>query len=130
MATTQDPDFGWKPSGRPQSTIAQNFMSELDDLFKIDGGLDLLDKNVHQKKQAVTDHTQQLEALEARLKETEERLKEVQTSPPRRKDSQRRTPRQDTFHNDDKARLRQNAAGVHNTADRPPTAQSTAEGRA
>jgi hypothetical protein len=24
-------------------------MSELDDLFKIDGGLDLLDKNVHQK---------------------------------------------------------------------------------
>lgn len=96
----------------------------------------------------MTDHTQQLEALEARLKETEERLKEVQNSPPRRKDSQRRTPRQDTFHNDDKARSRQNPAGMRNTAgaspespasansteyvlvDRPPTAQSTAEGRA
>jgi hypothetical protein len=44
-----DPDFGWKPSNRPQSTVARNFMSELDDLFRLDGGIDTLDKTVHQK---------------------------------------------------------------------------------
>jgi hypothetical protein len=33
----------------PCSTVALNFMSELDDLFKMDGGLDMLDKTVHQK---------------------------------------------------------------------------------
>jgi hypothetical protein len=31
------------------STVALNFMSELDDLFKLDGDLDSLDKTVHQK---------------------------------------------------------------------------------
>jgi len=31
-------------------------MSELDDLFKLDGGLDLLDKNVHQKYGASNPH--------------------------------------------------------------------------
>jgi hypothetical protein len=44
-----DPDFGWKPNKRPQSTVARNFMSELDDLFRLDGGIDVLDKTVHQK---------------------------------------------------------------------------------
>ena len=66
------PDQGWKPNNRPQSyvpggfpptprleprpthqlpprTIALNFMTELDDLFRLDGGIDVLDKNVHQK---------------------------------------------------------------------------------
>jgi hypothetical protein len=31
-------------------------MSELDDLFKLDGGLDLLDKTVHQKYAASQRH--------------------------------------------------------------------------
>ncbi|KAF2708477.1 hypothetical protein K504DRAFT_308103 [Pleomassaria siparia CBS 279.74] len=98
-------DREWKPSGRPQSTIAKNFMSELDDLFKLDGGLDLLDKNVHQKKQAVTTHTQELEALEARLRATEERLKQAKSSPPSHKDSQHRSPLEGTFSDADKARI-------------------------
>ncbi|KAF2789853.1 hypothetical protein K505DRAFT_327965 [Melanomma pulvis-pyrius CBS 109.77] len=100
-----DLDREWKPSGRPQSTIALNFMSELDDLFKLDGGLDLLDKNVHQKKQAVTTHTQELEALEARLRAAEERLKQAKSSPPSRNASQRRTPLQGVFPDADKARV-------------------------
>ncbi|KAF1962793.1 hypothetical protein CC80DRAFT_97700 [Byssothecium circinans] len=102
-----DPDHGWKPNNRPQSTVARNFMNELDDLFRLDGAPDLLDldKNVHQKKQAVTTHSQELEALEAKLRETEERLKQAKTSPPRRKDSQRRTPVQAAFSAQDKARL-------------------------
>ncbi|KAL5119017.1 hypothetical protein ACEQ8H_003146 [Pleosporales sp. CAS-2024a] len=81
---------GWKPSNRPQSTIAINFMTELDNLFRLDGDLDTLDKTVHEKKQAVSTQTQELEALELRLREAEERLKQAKaSSPPRRKDSQR-----------------------------------------
>ncbi|KAF2263200.1 hypothetical protein CC78DRAFT_604711 [Lojkania enalia] len=103
----QDPDRGWKPTGRPQSTLARNFSDELEDLFKLDGGLDLLDmdRNIHQKKQAVSSHAQELEALEARLRETEERLKQARSSPPNRKNSQRRTPVQGAFADDDKARI-------------------------
>lgn len=44
-----DPDLGWKPNNRPQSTVARNFLLELDDLFRLDGGIDVLDKTVHQK---------------------------------------------------------------------------------
>ena len=136
-----DPDRDWKPSGRPQSyvpkpptsrtpdltvrhsTAARNFSAALDDLFKIDEGLDTLDKKVHQKyclprssletnigadlarKQAVSTHTQELEALEARLRETEERLKQAKSSPPsfNRKNSQHRTPIRGTFAEADKA---------------------------
>ena len=53
----------------------------------------------------VSSHSQELEALEARLRETEERLKLAKSSPPRRKDSQRRTPTQGSFPSEDKARL-------------------------
>ncbi|KAJ4369019.1 hypothetical protein N0V83_006101 [Neocucurbitaria cava] len=81
-------------------------MSELDNLFKLDGDLDTLDKNVHQKKQAVSTQTQELEALEARLRAAEERLNKAKTSsPPRRKDSQRRSPIEGAFPDQDTARL-------------------------
>ncbi|KAJ4297948.1 hypothetical protein N0V90_005847 [Kalmusia sp. IMI 367209] len=103
QVAVEDPDRGWKPNRRPQSTVALNFMSELDDLFRLDGGIDMLDKTVHQKKQAVTTHTQELEALEAKLRETEERLQQARSSPPRRKDSQRRTPVEGAFSAHDKA---------------------------
>ncbi|KAF1852081.1 uncharacterized protein K460DRAFT_373941 [Cucurbitaria berberidis CBS 394.84] len=102
----EDPDHGWKPNKRPQSTVARNFMSELDNLFKLDGDLDTHHKNLHEKKQAVSTQTQELEALEARLRAAEERLKEAKgSSPPRRKDSQRRTPVEGTFSDQDKAGL-------------------------
>ncbi|ORY00394.1 hypothetical protein BCR34DRAFT_575843 [Clohesyomyces aquaticus] len=103
----EDPDRDWKPNGRPQSTIARNFLSELDDLFKIDSSIDVLDRTVHQKKQAVSNHAQELEALEARLRETEERLKQAKSSPPAfaRKNSQRRTPIESTFAEQDRARV-------------------------
>jgi hypothetical protein len=58
------------------------------------------------RKQAVSTHTQELQALEAKLRETEERLKQAKTSPPAfsRKDSQRRTPIHGTFAEAEKAR--------------------------
>ncbi|KAL6710725.1 hypothetical protein ACN47E_007782 [Coniothyrium glycines] len=101
-----DPDHGWKPNNRPQSTVARNFMSELDNLFKLDGDLNTLDKTVHEKKQAVSTQTQELEALEAKLRAAEERLNHAKSnSPPRRKDSQRRSPLDGVFPAQDKARL-------------------------
>jgi hypothetical protein len=54
----------------------------------------------------VTTQTQELEALEARLKAAEDRLKQASgNSPPRRKDSQRRSPLEGTFSAQDTARV-------------------------
>ncbi|KAF2115617.1 hypothetical protein BDV96DRAFT_612320 [Lophiotrema nucula] len=125
----QDPDRGWKPNGRPQSTMARNFLSELDDLFKIDGDLDTLDKTVHQKKQAVTTHTQELEALERRLRETEERLNKAKTSPSNRKDSQRRSPLEGTSRAEDKARLGEPASPLGEVQNRQRPVADTYAGR-
>jgi len=118
----EDPDHGWKPKNRPQSTIAIQFMSELDSLFKLDGDLDTLDKTVHQKKQAVTTQTQELQALEARLRAAEERLQQAKgTSPLRRKDSQRRTPVEAVF--PDKLTAG-NPAPAADPAERPRSSQT------
>lgn len=41
---------GWKPTtNRPSSTVARNFMTELDSLFKLDGDMDSLDRNLLEK---------------------------------------------------------------------------------
>ncbi|KAJ4381040.1 hypothetical protein N0V86_003387 [Didymella sp. IMI 355093] len=70
------------------STIARNFMSELDTLFNLDSSLDTLDKTVNEKKQAVNTQAQELEALQRRLREAEERLSQATgNSPPKRKDT-------------------------------------------
>ncbi|KAF2732023.1 hypothetical protein EJ04DRAFT_441788 [Polyplosphaeria fusca] len=115
-----DPDRGWKPNNRPQSTMARNFLSELDDLFKINGSIDDLDNNVHQKKQAVTTHSQELEALEARLRETEARLQQAKTSPPSGKHSQRPGPLEGTVSANDRVTNRQRpAVNTRNTKDMP-----------
>ncbi len=51
--------------------------------------------------------TQELEALEAKLRAAEERLDQAKgNTPPRRKDSQRRTPIQGVFPDQDKAQMK------------------------
>lgn len=129
MEDPSHPDYGWKPKNRPQSTVARNFMTELDSLFKLDGDIDTLDKNVHQKKQAVNTQTQELEALEAKLREAEDRLNQAKSnSPPRRKDSQRRSPLEGVFADQDKARLQGASSPLaqkqqQNMPERPRAAQ-------
>jgi hypothetical protein len=71
------------------------------------------------RKQAVSTHAQELEALEAKLRETEERLKQARNSPPRRKDSQRRTPIESTFPAADSARRQQENTAPQNTRNMP-----------
>ncbi|KAL3426601.1 hypothetical protein PVAG01_00110 [Phlyctema vagabunda] len=98
-------DREWKPrSTRPQSTMARSFSAALDDLFKLDDNSIVdLDAEVFKKKQAVSTQTSELEALEARLKATEERLKAAAISPGKDSSSgaggspRQRAPLGDTF---------------------------------
>lgn len=97
--------------------MARSFSLALNDLFKIDGSLADLDAAVDEKyilpllshvnllnspsrrKKAVSSQTSELEALEARLRATEERLKAVASSPNRsgRSSPRPRPPLGDTF---------------------------------
>ncbi|KAF3046806.1 hypothetical protein E8E11_004337 [Didymella keratinophila] len=129
--SVQDPDAGWKPNNRPQSTVARNFMTELDALFNLDSSLDTLDKTVHEKKQAVSTQAQELEALQRRLREAEERLSQATgNSPPKRKDSQRRSPISGVFPNKDTASANSPLAARHpqtmDIPERPHSAHSRA----
>ncbi|EMR70881.1 hypothetical protein UCREL1_2082 [Eutypa lata UCREL1] len=74
--TDEELDRDWQPNGRrPQSTIARSFSQELMDIFKIDNSITDLDEQVHKRKHQVTTQTSELQSLEARIKEMEERLK-------------------------------------------------------
>ncbi|KAK0100575.1 hypothetical protein ONS95_007033 [Cadophora gregata] len=97
----EDLDREWKPSNRPQSTMARSFSLALNDLFKIDNSIADLDAAVSEKKKAVSTQTSELEALEARLKATEERLKLAANGSPGkasgRSSPRPRVPLGDTF---------------------------------
>ncbi|CZT13745.1 uncharacterized protein RCO7_11513 [Rhynchosporium graminicola] len=89
----EEMDREWKPSNRPQSTMAKSFSLALNDLFKMDNSIADLDAAVSEKKKAVDTQTSELEALEARLKATEERLKLATGSSPSSRISGRSSPR-------------------------------------
>ncbi|KAI1855199.1 hypothetical protein JX266_000064 [Neoarthrinium moseri] len=99
--TDAELDSDWKPNGRrPQSTIARTFSAELEDLFRIDNSVADLDANVNKKKQEVTTQTSELEALERRIREMEERLKRGGQAPGAATGSSpraQRSPLGDTF---------------------------------
>ncbi|KAI1006213.1 hypothetical protein K3495_g2004 [Podosphaera aphanis] len=78
-----DLDREWKSNHRPQSRIAQDFSIDLNQLFKIDCSISDLDAAVCEKKKSVQIQTSELQALEARLKETEERLIQAGVKPSR-----------------------------------------------
>ncbi|KAF7714045.1 Uncharacterized protein PECH_004976 [Penicillium ucsense] len=70
-------DRDWKPTGkvRPQSTMAQAFSSALDSAFMLDSDVNHLSLTIDQKKQQMAIQTRELENLQARIREAEERLK-------------------------------------------------------
>ncbi|TKA74558.1 hypothetical protein B0A55_04446 [Friedmanniomyces simplex] len=76
-------------SAVPQPNIVQSFSQDLDSMFGLDPGVGHLEQTVEQKKQIVTSGHQQLQELEARLRETEERLARVSrgSSPARQADT-------------------------------------------
>ncbi|KAH0553044.1 hypothetical protein GP486_006759, partial [Trichoglossum hirsutum] len=63
-------------------TLARSFSAALNDLFMIDSSVDTLAVSVDKKKQAVSTQSQELEALEARIRQTEELLKEKASKSP------------------------------------------------
>ncbi|KAL8772485.1 MAG: hypothetical protein Q9209_002437 [Squamulea sp. 1 TL-2023] len=72
-----------RESGPPgaRSSISRTFSADINDAFSMDKNLDGLVQSVEQKKQAVSSEIEELVALEAKLKETEEKLKQKQASP-------------------------------------------------
>ncbi|KAK3681543.1 hypothetical protein LTR37_020851 [Vermiconidia calcicola] len=78
---------------RMTSTVAQSFAGELDSMFGLGmgtgAGIDTLSQTVEQKKATVNSGQSELEKLEAKLRETEQRLAKVSrgNSPSRQADS-------------------------------------------
>ncbi|KAF9893716.1 hypothetical protein FE257_009885 [Aspergillus nanangensis] len=69
-----DADQGWKPSGRPQSTMAQAFSSALDSAFSLDSDVDHLSQTIDQKRFQMMIQNRELEKLQAKIRAAEERL--------------------------------------------------------
>ncbi|KAH8705677.1 hypothetical protein BGW36DRAFT_16686 [Talaromyces proteolyticus] len=70
-----DTEQEWKPNPRrPQSTMAQAFSLALDNAFMLDSDVDHLTQSIEQKKQMMTIQARELEALQAKIREAEERL--------------------------------------------------------
>ncbi|KAL1892698.1 hypothetical protein Cpir12675_004430 [Ceratocystis pirilliformis] len=68
--TDEELNRNWQPSGRrPQSTIARSFSQELSNLFRIENSVADLDSQVDKRKRIVSLQTEELEALQARLRE-------------------------------------------------------------
>ncbi|KAL9113240.1 MAG: hypothetical protein Q9227_002575 [Pyrenula ochraceoflavens] len=84
MADKKDSELDqeYKPSGRPQSTMALSFASTLDSAFSLSPELDNLSQSIQTKQDAVSSQSRELEELEARIRETEERLKRSRASSP------------------------------------------------
>ncbi|KAI9847381.1 MAG: hypothetical protein M1837_002569 [Sclerophora amabilis] len=83
-------------SKQPDSTLARSFSASLNDAFNIESDLGNLSQTVEQKKKEVTSQSQELEAIEARLRKTEEELRRKQSATNRatssRTNSDRRVP--------------------------------------
>lgn len=124
-----DTEQEWQVSRRPQSMMAQAFSSELDSLFNMDSEVDHLCQTVDQKKYMVMMQSRELEALQARIREAEERLRAQQAATEHRKDSKRDYRTSDSSvsstseamsngpprnaHGDDKARKKFHFHGMH-----------------
>ncbi|KAG2413324.1 hypothetical protein HFD88_002513 [Aspergillus terreus] len=77
-----DADQEWKPSGRPQSTMAQAFSSALDSVFALDSEVDHLSQTIDQKRFQMLIKNRELEELQAKIRAAEERLKAQQANTP------------------------------------------------
>ncbi|EEQ31579.1 hypothetical protein McanMca71_006118 [Microsporum canis] len=74
--TDMELDKEWKPNGRrPQSTMARSLAAALDNAFMLDSEVDSLTNSIHYKQQIVSMQSRELEALEARIRATENRLR-------------------------------------------------------
>ncbi|KAI5369587.1 hypothetical protein Slin15195_G004620 [Septoria linicola] len=117
---------------RPESTIAQSFAADLDSMFGL-GEMDTLSRTIEEKKSTVSTGQLQLQELEARLRETEQRLAKVsrQNSPARRAEiGAPNTATDDNQTADNAARPSPLAQKPIYPADRPPTADRPPSTRA
>ncbi|OCT48395.1 hypothetical protein CLCR_04386 [Cladophialophora carrionii] len=95
-ANEQNPDAGFQPNARPQSTIALDFSAALDDLFKLNG-IDALEESVEQKKETVNHRKYELEDLETKLREADTKLQHLKAKHQRQQSQQVFTKRKPVF---------------------------------
>ncbi|KAJ5974537.1 hypothetical protein N7481_011747 [Penicillium waksmanii] len=77
---SSDLDREWKPTKmRPQSTMAQDFSTALDSAFSLDSDVNHLSQTIDQKKQAMMIQSRELEELQQRIRDAENRLKSRQS---------------------------------------------------
>ncbi|KAJ5243378.1 uncharacterized protein N7469_001705 [Penicillium citrinum] len=77
---SSDMDQEWKPTKiRPQSTMAQDFSSALDSAFMLDSDVNHLSQTIDQKKQQMMIQSRELEELQQRIRDAENRLKSRQS---------------------------------------------------
>ncbi|KAF2479138.1 hypothetical protein BDY17DRAFT_305039 [Neohortaea acidophila] len=76
-------------TAQADSSVVQNFATDLDSMFGLSHGIATLSQTVEEKKASVSSGQSELEALEARLRETEDRLRKVSrgSSPARQADA-------------------------------------------
>ncbi|KAJ5112689.1 hypothetical protein N7532_000734 [Penicillium argentinense] len=72
-------DREWKPKMRPQSTMAQDFSTALDSAFMLDSNVNELSQTIDQKKQQMMIQSRELEELQQRIRDAENRLKSRQS---------------------------------------------------
>ncbi|KAI4744734.1 hypothetical protein E4T50_04911 [Aureobasidium sp. EXF-12298] len=79
---------------RPESIAARNFSDDLDSLFGLNSGTTLgnLSFTVEEKKRTVSTREEELAAIEARLRETEQRLARAAHSPDHESTSEQAAP--------------------------------------
>ncbi|EEP81544.1 predicted protein [Uncinocarpus reesii 1704] len=71
--------------------MAQALAETLDSVFMLNSEVDTLSHQIHQKKQTITIQNWELEALQARIREAEERLKLQESMSPASKSDTRHT---------------------------------------
>ncbi|KIW58106.1 hypothetical protein PV05_02656 [Exophiala xenobiotica] len=113
----RNPDAGFKSKGRPQSTLARDFSAALDEMFKLNG-VGALEEAVVQKKDTVQSQQYQLEDLETKLREADERLKQLEAKHHRTQSEMKFVGRQ-----------RQPVSSLFNADDEDSSGDSDAHGR-
>ncbi|KAI1118124.1 hypothetical protein F5Y14DRAFT_447535 [Nemania sp. NC0429] len=137
--TDEELERDWVPNGRrPQSTIARSFSAELMDIFRIENSIADLDEQIDKRyvslhprkaalrigsKQVVSTGQSELQALEARLKEMEARLRTSKPGRPGASSQAQQQPPANTSDSSTQSTDKELAHRPLQTASRPGTAK-------
>ncbi|RFU78851.1 hypothetical protein TARUN_3418 [Trichoderma arundinaceum] len=124
--TDEELDRNWQPNGRrPQSTIAKNFLLELDDIFNLDETKAELQQSLDTRKHNIGKNNEELATLEARLREMEQRLNAAGLPQPADSSSDAQQPSASSTPKQEGSSLSAAATDDSKSRSRPGTARPT-----